>query len=399
MTSRILEEYYILGNKISIKEINNNIHYEIEEVKLNNKEKEILKNVSENDIKAFNLDPVTADRILYELKKKKFGKLTIPILDDKVNEITCFNYNTELYVKLQNYGNAITNIKYSSLKEILTDLETIFEKAIRRKNQLIFENNELSGIVNSNSPNTISFNILKKTIKYNSIPSIINSHILSLSQFILLWELLERKALVVFTGNIDTNIEILQNLLNLLNNYKILDIGSKPKLNIENKKYIKIDSRDIDYEDIQLYNPDIIIFDKFNKNILKESLKLNINNKGIIILSNYPDHYTFIDSLNRSMLLSLSKLPTIIIERTREKTIFYDIYSLRNKIKIAQINNIGTANNIEKLHIAKKAQININTVELKKKLINDVYKNNITDNSLVLDKINEEMRNNVIAFS
>ncbi|ARM75728.1 hypothetical protein [Acidianus manzaensis] len=399
MTTKILEEYYILGNKISIKELNGNTLYEVEEVKLTDKEKEILKNINEKNIKYDNLDPTTADRILYSMKKQQFGRITILLLDDKITEITCFNYNMPLYVSLRGYGVALTNLKYSYKEEIISDLQKIFSSAIRHKNQLILENDEMRGIVNVSNPEKIAFNISKKDKKVTSITNLINSRLISRNQASLLWELLENNAFIIFVGNIKISSKILESIINLTSNFKILNIRSKPILNMINEKCINIDSRDIENEDIDLYNPDIVIFDKLNKNILTESLKLSAYNKGIIILSDFPDHYSLLNYLDKNTLLSLSKLPTIIVENLRSKTSFYEIYSIRNKIKVLKISNIKSIKDIKRLYIYAQLHITDENVSLKEKILNELAKNNITDYFTIFDKLKEVKETNAVTFN
>lgn len=386
-----VEEYYILGNKISIKTDYTQVRYEVEEAKLNSEEDRILREISrEEEVYNRNLDPFSADKVLYYIKKQKFGKLTLPFLDDKVREISYFGNFKPLYVYLEGYGWAVSNIKYDSRDEILSDFKKIFgDKVIRRKNQLIFFDDKMSIIFNASSNENLAFHITKNKSEIRSITQLISDKVLKVSQAALLWEAIQRKSFILLVGNDKVYANIISSILNLLPDYRIINVSKFRNLNLSTEKYLEIPFNSITLNDISLYNPDIVILDDIKKKYINDLIRLHFHNSGIICLTNFPDQYTLLKYLGKDRILTLSKLLAIIVEIFPNSTNIYILKYEQKKIKIQKIKNIDfSANN----HVGSKLSkyLNIQAIQNKTIFLNTLLKDNVLDSAVIYDRLKQK---------
>lgn len=402
MPFKDVEEYYILGNKISIKKNNNIINYEVEETNLKPDEEKIARGISDRDnIYKYNLEPSVADKILYYLKRQKFGKLTIPILDDRVREISYFGIKMPLYLYLEGYGLARSNIVYNTREELLNDIKHIFEdRGIRRKGQLIFEDEKMSIICNVDSADNLVFNLIKKRSYTKSIIELIANKLISVHQASFLWELIEKRAFILFVGNDNIYSKVVLSLLNLLSDYKILNITKTFNLIPANDTYIRIPFDAVHISDISLYNPDLIIAEINSHLDILELIKLNLDNKGIIGFTAFPDYYSLLRYLGKAKLLSLSRLPTVIVEILNNGTNIYELTSRKTRIKILKIaNSSRLLTNYNKLNVFNK--LVMDDIKEKYLFLDNLLQENIMDSSIIYNKIKEKRgsKNNAVAYA
>lgn len=385
-----VEVYYILGNKISIKKSENLIVYEIEEVKLTPEEEKIANKISEKDnVYKYNLDPTTADKILYYLKKKKFGKLTLFILDDRVKEVSYFGNRKLLQVYLEGYGWATTNMRYESKEELLSDFKRIFgENVVRRRDQLILSDENINVILNASNEN-LAFNLIKNEKRDTSITQLLTYRKISIFQAALLWEIIEKRAFLMVVGNYKEYRDVISSILNLLQEFKILNITNNKKLNLINDKYFMLSANSILITDTRLYNPDVIIVDKISKKDIIELMKLNLENRGIIWLTDFPDYYSFFKYLGKGNLMPISRLFSVIFEVFGNAINIYVLTSKKNKLRLVKITSE------RKLPI----KLDVKSLKEKQELLSNLVKDEIFDSSIVYNKIREKVRGNASILS
>jgi hypothetical protein len=370
-----------MGCKVSISQVDNILNYTVEEPTLTAEEEKALKSqvqLPQNSIEKINY---------YKEKMEKFGKLTCLMLDKNVEEIECSDVSKPLAVKIKGLGRAITNIKISR-DEILN----IFSKFIDSKNYkrlgkyIVIENDKFKAIIKVKDD--INFNIIKSDSLYSeSITELISEGYLNKYSTAYLWHIIENSGIIIINGNKRIARCLAYSLINLVYNmFNKIVVVSKSKTRKLDDLIVLNDVKNLDI--IDYYNPDIVLFDYIDNDVIVKTLDLNTQNKGIIILSEFPDNITFLSSLSKSQLLSLSKLPTILVEIVRNYINIHELYSIRTKVRIRKVCKKGNMNKKEfSYSITLKNKINTNNLDLKVSIIENLTNNNILDKYEIREKV------------
>lgn len=370
-----------MGCKVTISQVDNALTYTVEEPTLTSEEEKALKSqiqLPQNSIEKINY---------YREKMEKFGNLTCLMLDTNVEEIECIDISKPLNVKIRGLGRAITNIKISK-DEILN----VFSKFINSKNYkrigefIIIESDMFKAIIKAKDD--INFNIIKS---YNScsesITELIFKGYLNKYSTAYLWHIIENSGIIIINGNKRIASSLAFSLINLVyNKFNKIVIVSKSKVGKLNDLILLNNARDLNI--IDYYNPDLVLFDYVDNNVITKILDLNTQNKGVIVISNFPDNITFLSSLLKPQLLSLSKLPTILVEIVRDYINIHELYSTKTKVRIRKVCRKGIMSKKEfNYSIILKNKINTDNLDMKVSIIENLTNNNILDKYEIRERI------------
>lgn len=370
-----------MGCKVTISQVDNALTYTVEEPTLTSEEEKALKSqiqLPQNSIEKINY---------YREKMEKFGNLTCLMLDTNVEEIECIDISKPLNVKIRGLGRAITNIKISK-DEILN----VFSKFINSKNYkrigefIIIESDMFKAIIKAKDD--INFNIIKS---YNScsesITELIFKGYLNKYSTAYLWHIIENSGIIIINGNKRIASSLAFSLINLVyNKFNKIVIVSKSKVGKLNDLILLNNARDLNI--IDYYNPDLVLFDYVDNNVITKILDLNTQNKGVIVISNFPDNITFLSSLLKPQLLSLSKLPTILVEIVRDHINIHELYSTKTKVRIRKVCRKGIMSKKEfNYSIILRNKINTDNLDMKVSIIENLTNNNILDKYEIRERI------------
>ncbi|MCY0883121.1 hypothetical protein D1867_05510 [Acidianus infernus] len=372
--------YYIMGCKVTISQVDDVLNYTVEEPTLTLEEEKALKSqvqLPQNSIEKINY---------YREKMEKFGNLTCLMLDKNVEEIECIDISKPLNVKIKGLGRATTNIKVSR-DEILD----IFSKFMDSKNYrrigefIIIENDKFRGIIKVKED--INFNIIKNDNYSESITELISEGYLNKYSATYLWHIIENSGIIIINGNKRIANSLAFSLVNLVyNKFNKIVVVSKSKIRKLNELIILNGVKNLDI--IDYYNPDLVLFDYVNSDVITKIIDLNIQNKGVIVLSGFPDNTTFLSSLLKFQLLSLSKLPTVLVEIIGNYVNIHELYSTRTKVRVRKVCKKGIMNKKEfNYSIILKNKINTNNLDLKISIIENLTNNNILDKYEIREKV------------
>lgn len=366
-----------MGCKVSLSQLGSTLNYTIEEPTLTEEEK-----------KAFNsqlqLPQSSMEKINYYRKKEEFGSLTCLMLDKNVEEIECLDLSKPLTVKIKGLGRALTNIKINK-EEVLN----IFSKFNYNKinKYAIIDNSSFKAIIYFDG-NAMNFNIIKlEKLNSESIIDLIHKEYLNEYTAAYLWHIIENSGIVIINGNKKITTEFALSLINLIHN-KYTKIVLITKSKIKGLEDITILNNVKDLNIIDYYDPDFILFDYFNEKVINKTIDLNIQGKGIIILPNFPDNVTFLSSLTKPQLLSLSKLSTVLVEVTKSRINIHELYSSRNKVRIRGVCKNGNMSKKDFSYSIKlKNGISSKSLDSKVAILENLAKNNIIDKYEIREKI------------
>ncbi|AWR99633.1 type II/IV secretion system ATPase subunit [Metallosphaera hakonensis] len=274
MGRRILEEYSILGNKVSIIDDDGRGLYIVEKKKSDNTEQNIVnsildevyfssKTTTEAESKLIeiitkkNLDRSLTEKAMYELKKKLlYDEITVPISDPDIEEIECMGPGlpiTVIHRKYSNYIRLYTNIVINREEEILKIIEKLATRASKSvsiaKPYLEFslpEGHRVAATISNEISNPGStFDIRKFPVSPISLVELIKSNSLSVEMASYLWLLMEYKPFYLIVGSTGSGKTTMLNaLLNFTSpDSKILSIEDTPELNLIGKNWIRFFSR------------------------------------------------------------------------------------------------------------------------------------------------------------
>ncbi len=372
-----------MGCKVSISQIDNTLTYYIEEPTLTEEEEKALKSKVQ-------LPQNSVEKVNYYIKRKEYGPLTCLMLDKNVKEIECLDLSKPLYVKINELGRALTNIKITE-NEIFDIFSKFADKNYRKiGNYAIIENDAFKAIIHIKD--NISFNIIKiENQNSESIVELISREYLNVYAAAYLWHIVENSGIIIINGNKQITTNLALSLVNLIyNNFNKIIFVTKSKIKRSNEITILNDIKDLDI--IDYYDPDFVLFDYFDKEVANKIVDLNAQNKGAIILTSFPDNVTFLSSIPKPQLLSLSKLPTILVEVVRNRINIHELYSLKTRVKIRKVCKNGNMSKKDfNYSIKLKDEISPNGLNCKVSILDNLTKNNIIDKYEIREKIGEKI--------
>ncbi|BCS91801.1 type II/IV secretion system ATPase subunit [Metallosphaera javensis (ex Sakai et al. 2022)] len=274
MSRTILEEYYVLGSKVSIIDEDGQGLYIVEDPKVSREESSTISTIideiyfsstslaeAENRLveilKSKNISPELNEKIINIFKKRiLYDEITIPVMDPDVEEIECMGPGLPLTVihrKYSNYMRLYSNIVLNKEEDILRVIEKLAIKSNKSVNiarpYLEFslpEGHRVAATVSNEISNPGStFDIRKFPVSPISLVRLIKTNSLSIEIASFLWFLLDYKPFYLIVGSTGSGkTTFLNALLNFTNpDAKILSIEDTPELNLNGKNWIRFFSR------------------------------------------------------------------------------------------------------------------------------------------------------------
>ena len=274
MSRTLLEEYSVMGSKVSIIDEDGQGLYIVEDPRISREESSAISSImdeiyfsstsvsdAENKLleilKTKNISPELNEKILNIFKKRiLYDEITVPVMDPEVEEIECMGPGLPLTVihrKYSNYMRLYTNIVLPKEEDILRIIEKLAIKSSKSVNiarpYLEFslpEGHRVAATVSNEISNPGStFDIRKFPVSPISLIKLIKGNSLSVEIASYLWFLLDYKPFYLIVGSTGSGkTTFLNALLNFANpDAKILSIEDTPELNLSGKNWIRFFSR------------------------------------------------------------------------------------------------------------------------------------------------------------
>lgn len=416
---RILDQYFLYGANVTIKDVNGIGLYIIKDPELDIKDKKLaekyIRDIYEKGIgynytkiveylSDFHLDQSKLEKIVfYVFKKLTYDELTVPYFDTKIERIECYSLNKPVAVihsSYKKYRRLYTNVIFNSTDEIKFVL-TKFGKDIRSKkirDICEFYTPENNKILYYFDNNLINFEIIKSHEEQPVITNVLTNSNIDYNTISYLWETLEYKPFYIIISNQKKAYYLFNSLLNLLPQYiKIVTIERYPLFNFKDRTWLTF-HMSLQYKsrlisNISRYEPDFILLD-LDLDYIESLLKYFPTQCGLLMFTN-------LDSVSNTMnLISnylsrnlekilINKLDGIIVYN--DKLRIFEKYKLGNKVKFREIkipedlNELSITPQIR--NISRRSRNNYNDIVkniiIKSNLLRKFKNNNIVDNSQI----------------
>ncbi len=416
---RILNQYFLYGANVTIKDVNGIGLYIIKDPILDVRDKKLAekyvreiyeKEIGQNYTKIveylsdFHLEQSNLEKIaFYVFKKLTYNDLTVPYFDTKIEKIEFYGINKPISVihsSYKNYRRLYTNIIFNSITEVKTLLskfgKNINSKKIRNIGEFYtHENNKILYYFDNNLAN---FEIIKSYEEQPIITNVLMNTDIGFNIISYLWETLEYKPFYIIISNQNKAHYLFNSLLYLLpQDIKIATIERFPSFNFKDRTWfafhMSIRYKSKLFSSICKYEPDFVLLD-LDLDYIESLLKYFSLNFGLLMfassdsISNTMNLITNYLSLNLKKIL-LDKLDGIIIYNNKLR--IFEKYKLGNKVKFKEIkipenlNELGITPQIRNISRRFRNSYDdiIRNMAVKSDLLRKIKNNNIIDNSQI----------------
>ncbi len=355
---RILAQYKVYSATVTIKDVDGAGLYLVQEPYLNPELKRTVEKFAKSLLKS--KVNVTYDRVLrmvseskvegdpellsyYVFKKVKYGDLTIPIYDEKVERVECYGLGIPVKVvhtTFKNYLRLASNLIFVDQRE-LEDLQDRFNLG---KDGVYAESYTPEGhkVVEYRSEEGFQLEVIKRFSATPSVSKVCRDLKCNFDALAYLWEGMEQGGLYVIGGNPYATKALVNSILLLSkSDLKIVTIESSPKFNFEGRNWLKVDAR-ISSEDLSNFlaasQPDVVLAD-MRLNLLKSLLSCPCNSMMLFTdLRSVRDIMSLIVSYlgKRYKYLFLARLSGIAIYDKDLRV--YSVDKLRRKTVVRRLN-------------------------------------------------------------
>ncbi|MCI2415086.1 MAG: hypothetical protein MPF33_07605 [Candidatus Aramenus sp.] len=288
---RILAQYKVYSATVTIKDIDGVGLYLVQEPYLNPELKKTVEKLAKSLLKL--KVNVTYDRVLrmvsetkvegdpellsyYVFKRVKYGDLTIPIYDEKVERVEYYGLGIPIKVvhtTFKNYLRLTTNLIFVDQKEV----EDLQHRLNFRTDGGYAESYTPEGhkVIEYRSEGSFQLEVIKRFSTTPSVSKVCKELRCNFDALAYLWEGIEQGGLYVIGGNLNATKALVNSILSLSRmDLKIVTVESSPKLNFEGRNWSRVNAR-VSSEDLLNFlvtsQPDVVLAD-MRLNLLKSLL-------------------------------------------------------------------------------------------------------------------------------
>jgi len=416
---RILDQYFLYGANITIKDVNGIGLYIIKDPVLDFKDKKLaekyIRDIHEKGIgynytkiieylSDFHLDQSKLEKIaFYVFKKLTYDDLTVPYFDTKIERIECYSLNKPVSVihsSYKKYGRLYTNIIFNSTEEIrflLTKFgkDTSSKKIMSIGEFYTYENNKILYYFDNN---LINFEIIKSYEEQPIITNVLRNNNIDCNTLSYLWETLEYKPFYIIISNKNKAYYLFNSLLYLLPQYiKIATIERYPLFNFKDRTWltfhISAQYKSKLISSVSKYEPDFVLLD-LDLDYIESLLKYFPTQSGLLMFTNLDSISNIMNLISNYLSRNLekifvNKLDGIIV--FNDKLRIFEKYKLGNKVRFKEIkipenlNELGITPQIRNICRRSRNSYNdiIKNITIKSEVLRKIENNNIIDNSQI----------------